>query len=863
MRLLFWIASKNLAFRRLHAVCAILGIAFGVATVVAIQVVDHNTVVNLREHHRRFTGDPDWVLTLHNPRATKVADAQSALERQPGLRMNTPVISERVAISDEKRELKGIPFFALKPEAGATFDAYAVRSGRDFRAGERGVFLAAFKAAKDGGLKIGRSYKLQRPAVTPHGCADGQLIDLEDRSRPSGPALELKLIGVLAPHHLGLSNNGRSLVLPHADGVELMGGTPHLTRWWVQLGPDSSPGIVKDQLESVFRIDVPEAREVGETREERAFRSGVRLASFMALGLGLFIIFHLLTLAVTSWVRQVGLLGALGLTGRTLAGVFLLEALMLAVIGTAAGLGIGLVIAKLMLGARMTTLGWGRPVQQFEIPWDTLGWVAAAGIVACLLGAIHPIARVRRVAIIDALKQGEAALGDAAAPRWLLPLILALLPPSVLGLAWLLHPMDKEFVEVSFLVTLVFGGFVMTLWTLPTVLGTVLGACIKPFERTQRVLPYLLRKGLARGIRRFAGSVTGLSLVAAGIVTLHAITGALKDDKDEWAARALPGKVFVELPGVGRKRLEPLRNIEGVRSLTPLDALFRQGTLEVRGVSVPDVLADGLLSGSDDETRRRLFEQGRGIVVTTNLARERDLKLGDDIPLTTLKGRRSFEVVAIDDRFGFRPHDPAYALIEEKTMRQIFCRNNDRVSFLSIGLLPGHDETAVADAVRAAVIGAFGSENTRTWTGAQQRQEYRDEINADFAIFDVILLLTAILAGMGLLNSLLVSGMERTKETGLLRAVGVTSKQVYKLLMSEAVMLGLTSGLLGSAIGVILSEVAVRGLASLSGLPLVHSFDFWWVLISIAALAAFAAVAAVIPARRAGSADVIAAIKYE
>ena len=861
MRLLFWIASKNLASRRLHAACAILGIAFGVATVVAIQIVDFNTVAGVREHHRRFTGDPDWVLSVDDPRTLQPAEALETLRREPGFAAITPFLTDRVAITIGKKAHPGIPFFALDPGSSTAFDSHAVLRGRDVVRGDSGVFLAAPKLVQEAKLRVGKTYRLQRPSTTPHGCADGQLVPLTSGETRSGPVIELELVGVVEDSHLGRANGGRSVILPYEAGLRLMGPTPFMARYWVRLSDEASPSGLRDRLKTAFRIEVPEAKEVGETREERAFRSGVRLASFTALGLGLFIIFHLLTLAVTSWVRQVGLLGALGITGRTLAGIFITEAMLLALLGTAAGLALGLGIAKLMLAARLTTLGWGRPVLSFDVPWDALAWVAAAGVAACLLGAIHPIARVRRVPIVDALTQGEAAIRSTHAPKWIIPLTVAVTPAATLGLSWFLHPMDEEFLEVSFLIALVFGAFVLALWGLPTVLGRALGALVRPFERPNRAEAYLVRKGLTRGLRRFAGSVTGLSLVAAGIVTLHAITGSLKADKDEWAERALPGHVFVDLPKVPRSRLQPIDELEGVTAAVPLDAIFRQGTIEVRGVPADAIRKQGLFKADSQSELFSRFSSGRGMVVTTTMAREQKLRVGDRVPLTTFKGRMSFEVLAIDDRFGFRPHDQAYALIDEVTAHRVFCRSNDTVSFLSIGLTDPSREDDVAREVHALLSPAL--DEFRVWTGAEQRRAYRSEINKDFALFDVILLLTAILAGMGLLNSLLVTGLERTKETGLLRAIGTTRRQVFRLFLSEAVMLGIASGFLGSGIGVVLSFVAVEGLAALSGLPLVYRFEPLWVLIAILVLVAFSAIASLIPAARAGRADVIAAIKYE
>ena len=857
MRLLFWIASKNLASRRLYSACAILGIAFGVATVVAVQVVDHNTVISLREHHRRFTGDPDRVLTLRDPRQTTPAAATEALSRLTAITAFTPMLADRVALLVNGKPALSAPFFSLNVGSAADFDAYAIERGRDFRPGERGAFLCGWQAAQDAKLKLGERYVLQRPSVTPYGCADGQLVPRSDGTRRSGPQVELELVGILQDRYLGHANGNRALVVPSEEGLALMGDLPHLTRYWIRIADGANPAALTERLEKDFRVEVPEAREVGETREERAFRSGVRLAAFMALGLGLFIIFHLLTLSVTSWVRQVGLLGALGITGGALAGVFLLEALILAVTGTACGLGIGVLIAKLMMDAGLSTLGWGRPVFTFALPWGDLWWIASAGIGACLVGAIHPIARVRSIPVLDALTQGEAALGRTVAPRWLAPAALAGTPAATLGLAWLLHPMEQDFLEVAFLIALCFGVFVIALWVLPQLLGRAFGVLIRPLERPDRAGTFLVRRGLRRGIRRFAGSVTGLSLVAAGIVALHAMTGALKQEKDDWAERALSGRIFLRMPQVPRARLAFLDRIPGVASAVPLDASFRQSLMEIRGVPPAAVFAQGMLADRPDD--RAMFRAGRGVVVTSHLARERGLDVGDEVKLSTLKGPRRYRVLAIDDRFGFHPHERSYALLDETTVHRVFCRSNEFVNICAVGVTSPDLERRVAHAIRDEA----GDLDISIMTGAGQRKAYRHEINRDFAVFDVILLLTGVLAGLGLLNSLLVASMERTKETGLLRAIGITRRQVFGMFLSESLMLGVAGGVLGSAMGIVFSMLAVNGLAHLSELPLTWRFDAVWVLIAIGVLTAFSALAAIIPAMQAERADVIKAIKYE
>lgn len=861
MRTLFWIASRNLASRPLFAALAVLGIAFGVATVWAIQIVDLNTVLGVRAHHRQETGTPDLELVARDPRELPPAAALARLRQDGGVYSVTPLLTERMATRPARGAGIDLQVHGVDPATVRHFDPWDVISGRGFRDGDRGVALLGARAAADAKVKVGDRITLERPAVTHQGCVDGEVVVVEGAGIAAGPPLTFEVVGILADVHLARQNRGRTAAVAFEDALALLGGQPASPRWWVRLRPGHDLAAAAKSFEKEFAVRVPQAKEVAETPEERAFRSGVRLASLVALGVGLFIIYHVLTLAVTSWVRQAGLLGALGVTARGLSGVFVIEAAILALLGTGSGLGVGAGIARLMLQFRITTLGWRRPVSTFEIPWEDAGWVALAGVAACLAGAVHPLLRVRRVQPADALAQGEAALARTPAPRWLAPAVIAGGPAAALLVAWFLRSVETEVLVAALSLAAVFGVFVVVLWGLPGILSRGLGAVIRLFERGAALEPWLVRKGLERGVRRLAGSVTGLSLVSAGIVTLHVMTGALKRETDAWAAEALPGHVYLRLEGMPRKGVEALRGIDGVRSVIPVDAAFRLG-FEVRGVPPDDVFAEGVLAGDGRKADREAFALGQGMILSSACAREQDLSPGDEVSLPALRGPRKFRVLTVDDRAGFFPHERSFGLIAEAAMRQYFCRSNDVVRQATIGIEDQTSENAVAARVHNR-LALEGGRVATVMKGTEQRDFYQREIDTDFLVFDVILGMTAALAALGLLNSLVVSGLERQKELALLRAAGVTRRQVYRLFVAEAAAIGLCGGLLGILMAVPFSWLTVDGLARLSGLPLDYRFDFGWSAIALLAILTLAMLASLLPAARAGRADVAAALKHE
>ncbi len=861
MRLSFWIVSRNLGSRRLATTLAILGIAFGVAAVWAVQVVDLNTVLGVRAHFRRDTGNPDLELRAKDARTLTPEAAAARLKGDHRIDAVTPLVTERVVLVRGNQPPVDLLGIAIDPGAANRFDPYLVVDGRDIRRGERGVVLLGGRAASEAKVRLGDKIALQRPPMTHEGCVDGATVVLPDSAQSPTLPVTFEVVGILADLYLARPNRGRSVVLPFDDVSSLAPAERLPVRWWIRLLHDDESKLVTASLANDFVVTVPQAREVGETPEERAFRSGVRIASFVALGVGLFIIYHLLSLTVTSWVRQAGLLGALGVTGGQLGGIFFLEALVLAVLGTATGIGIGTGIARWMLDARLTTLGWGRPVSTFEIPWRDVWWVGCAGVAACLLGAVQPLFRIRRVQVVDALTQGESALAAVPAGRWLAPVVLALGPAAVLTISWYLRWVDEGVLGVSLGLASVFGAFVLVLWGMPRGIARGLGVLLKPFERGNRLEPWLVRKGLDRGLRRFAGSVTGLALVAAGLVTLHAMTGALKREKDEWGATALSGRVFLRLKDVPRPMLSGLTAVPGVRSVVPVDATVRVA-FDVKGVAPEELAKDGVLAGPLHDADRVEFALGRGMVVTSVCAREHQLVVGDDVMLPAARGPRHFKLLAVDDRAGFFPHERAFGVISEAAMKQVFCRSNDVVTQLALSVDPPEREADVVERIASGSV--IPKERIdRIWSGAHQRKLYEDEINSDFRIFDVILGLTAVLAALGMLNTLVVSGLERQKEIALLRAAGITRRQVFRLFLSDALMLGLCGGVFGGLMAMPFAWFIVDGLARISHMPLRASVDPLVAIVGLLGVALLAVVAAVAPAMRAGRADVVSGLKFE
>jgi putative ABC transport system permease protein len=146
-------------------------------------------------------------------------------------------------------------------------------------------------------------------------------------------------------------------------------------------------------------------------------------------------------------------------------------------------------------------------------------------------------------------------------------------------------------------------------------------------------------------------------------------------------------------------------------------------------------------------------------------------------------------------------------------------------------------------------------------TGAELLRVHLADIDHDFILFDVILGLTALLAGMGVLNGLLLSALERTKELGVLKALGTSRRQITGMVMCESAVVGLLGGLLGTALGAAMTPLIVRALEGLSGLDLPEVGAGRWLWICPVGALGLALLSATYPIRRMNRMNAVGAVR--
>ncbi|MFN2216739.1 MAG: ABC transporter permease, partial [Anaerolineales bacterium] len=132
-----------------------------------------------------------------------------------------------------------------------------------------------------------------------------------------------------------------------------------------------------------------------------------------------------------------------------------------------------------------------------------------------------------------------------------------------------------------------------------------------------------------------------------------------------------------------------------------------------------------------------------------------------------------------------------------------------------------------------------------------------------FSMFDVMALVAVVVGSLGVVNTLTMSVIERTQEIGMLRAIGMTRRQIISMVLAEAGLMGLFGGLLGLATGVILARILFLGMTTMSGYQLTFTMPIDGVIITVIVALIVSQIAAIFPARRAANVQILEAVHYE
>jgi putative ABC transport system permease protein len=824
---------------------SILGVALGIGIVVAIFTVDFNTIKRAQRHRPET-----WSADLEVRPSADLSDAASALREIPGVSAATSVYKASVEVS---RSVEGAPppakvsLIALEAVNAAKMGILVIESGEFLRVGTNDVLVG--RALAEGlKLRAGDTIDLARPRrAARKECIDGEYVD-----KAAGRALApttFTVAGILGFENVGRLGGGAVVVIDSGAALELFDDSFLEPNFWVSRDPNVDLERLQAGLGKQFSYNLRAGSAVGQKADERAFRNGVRLAGLMALALGLFVIFHTLSMSLVERVREVAILNALGSSRAQIGRIFFTEALVIALSAGALGLGGGILLARTMLNMGISSLGiTDMVVGYLDIPWAEVLGLTGLGIAIALIGSVFPLLRARSEDTVRALR-GEDLELESPTHRGFnflaALLILIILPVVFFALVPMVGETGRELLSIVFLGITVLALLVGTPLLVPGIMALVARRISKPLAHLSPFSGLLASRSIARNPTRIAASVAAIALVTAAFVGLRGLTGSLHYETKLWAAEAVDHKVFLHgLDGASWSNLAAALDTEpGVLGVEPGSARI-ESPFRIVGIDPVEAARYGPMA--TDPQLALAFARSQGLILSSRIAVQRGLEVGDVVPIATpSQGVRKFSVLAISDSYGYfdDPHERAYGVMALHHLGQRFCLDTETADILAVRLAPGDGCEATRDRIlpiaKAELTRGGGKLPANLWaeTGTDIRLHEIFDILRDFLVFDVIILLTLIIAGVGVLNGQLLAAMERFKEFGVLRALGADQVQIRNSVMIESIVIGLTGSLVGMLLGYGLVYIMVDALKLLSGLEL-PQVGFQWDYL-LAALGAF------------------------
>lgn len=861
------IARRSLVQRPGRTFFSVVGVAVGIAIVVAIFTLDHNTMLS-----RTPGAAAEWSPDLEVTARDQTRNPRESLFEVDGIERVSATFQQDVLFRPDLSDVSSsrmpprVRLVALEIDNAAGLGAYQLFRGQDIdTASATPQALIGRDLAERYDLRPGDPIYLSRTvAIQREVCIDGE-IRLEGAAPVIPAPTRFDVAGVLERESLGRKARGEVVILDYTPARALVEGTFVVPTYFVKSDPRADIERIRGALAGGFEARVSKARTVGQEADERAFRNGVRLAGMLALVLGLFVIFHTLSMSLLERVREVAVLNSLGTTRGQIGRVFFSEAFLIATFAGALGLGGGLLLARLLLLEGITTLGRGAGVELFDVPWVTIGPLVGIGVGIALAGSVFPLLRARGTDTVRALR-GEDLSHASSITRSFHVFTVILLAGILPGLYLLIVPVLGEAEQA--LVGVVLAGLGILAMMIgvpllaPSLVAFVCRRLAAPFERRWPLAGKLAARSMEQSPSRIAAAVAAIALVTSAFVGLKGMTNSLRAETEVWAEDAIADKVFLQnLPPVPFDQLAALlHEVPGVEGVEPGDFGEIPGNVPLIGLRASEL---GTYGPCVDPAVHAKFRDGHGTIVSRRLANQNGLQVGDDYPVKTRgpqgQTTRVFEVVAISDAYGYTPHpdERAYAVVSDVHLENYFCLDTEKSRSVTVRV----DDPDGPALVEAKLAERFPNAKVDVGTGRELLALHLADITRDFFLFDIIFGLTAILAALGVLNGQLLAAMERAKELGVLRALGMTRRQVAGMVLLECCVVGACGGLLGLAVGGALTPVIVEALQVISDLPLPHRSAGAYLGLCLGGALLVTVVAGVYPIWRMNRLDAVRAVR--
>lgn len=860
MKLYNLLSLRTLKARPMRSILSMLSIMIGVAGILALSISNEAAMASITALFEQSSGRSDLMITAASGDNGFSSNILRVVSNIAGVRSISPIVKVNTAFPDQQNEealqvsffntaKAGLLLFGIQPDLDLIIRDYKITEGRFLNPDSDNLeIILVENLANDNKIQVGDRVKL----LSPNGLET------------------FKVVGLIAREGVGQTNNGNFGVIHLLTAQKVFNRKDVFDQLDIMLQDQIEGNRVEEKrLEIQKRIGTDHAVTYPAGQGQRMsqmlsnYQIGLNFLSAIALFVGAFLIYNAFTMTVVERTYEYGMLRTIGMSKRQVTSTVLFDSVLLGLVGSLLGVAVGILGARGLASLMGNLLGTDL-VGTMSVPIGSLFMSLVIGMGVTVVSALLPAIKAGKISPIAALRiRGLKKEGFFS--KWGGLIGAALLLISTVLLIWNPIPDDPLFRVGSMTVFLMFTGVTLII---PATLQWWQKATQTIMKKVYGNSGLIGNRNLERSKSRTTLTVTALLVGVAMILIVRAMTSSFAADLKVWINAYMGGDLYVSSSVPLRSELaRQLGSIDGVEAATPVhyqsvELQLPNNTQENLTYMAVDPatytrVTSFVFSGDETNAEQALSQLNAGgtVFVSSVLSEKFGYRAGDQIVLKTPSGLRSFDIGGVVVDF----YNQGLVITGNwQDMRRYF-----RANEVSTILIKVQDEQTISN-VQSTIDALYGKRyQLSIEANTAVKERIFNLMDQAFIMFDMMAVLAVIVASLGIVNTLTMNVMERTREIGMLRAIGMTQQQVRQMILAEAGLMGIMGGLLGLVFGIFLSRIFLFGMTAMSGYKIDLVIPIAGIITGLIVSLVISQLAALQPAKRAATINILDAIHYE
>ena len=839
------LAKNYLMGRKLRSVLTTLAVVIGTLLIFSMNIMLPTMIQSFQANIQAISGQVDVTISQKTGEAFS-RNMVNKVNAVPGVKAISGSLSRAVNIPAGYFKDNSITVLSLTgiiPQSAEKLRRYPIKEGRFLSGGDTHSTVITKSLADSLGLELGDKFSLP----TTEGSVILKIVGLlPARAMPGNEEVLVTLAEAQSLLNLPARVNTIDVNLDSTNEAQREAIKVNIE---TLLGDDYTLGALSSGSELMSSMEIG----------QMAFN----MFGFLALFMGGFIIFNTFRTVVAERRHDIGMLRAIGANRQTIIGMILAEGILQGLVGTGIGLVLGyllgagtLVLMSSML-SNMLHLTLGAPVVSIQLVIGTV----IAGVGVTVLAGLIPALSASRITPLEALRPSysDAIKSVSKVGAWvggglIVLSLLALITGQIAFIA---------LGSIMFLVGIILIAPILIKPIAKFLSRFVLGIYAR--EGTGVIAQSNLSRNPSRAAITASATMIGLAVIVAMGGMIWSITGGFLDVLQRSLGSdylIMPPAVAVWGSNVGARGelADKIRAIPGVQVVSTLRYALASSEgeqfslLAINPAEYTQVASLTFLEGEPDSAFSSM-DKSSAIIMNGILAAQSGHKIGDTIQLSTARGVKDYLVAGIAGDYLNAKIATAY--ISQANLQRDYHKNED--IFYQVNLKPGADAASVEVKMNKLLS---NYSQFKLVSGKGYFEENKQLFDAVFAFYFVLLGILTAPSLLALLNTLSISVIERTREIGMLRAIGATQKQVRRMVITESLLLSLVGTIFGLLAGLYMGYLMILGL-QVAGFPVSYSFPYQGLIAATITGLVFGLLAGSLPSKQAAKMEIVRALRYE